>query len=180
MIYTRTLSLTATRAEQHEAAHELLRAALSASGAEYDLIYGAYGKPMLASGAVQFSLSHCRGLAVCAVEARPCGVDCEPAERQVSLKAAKRFCTPEELELAGENQALLLQLWTLKEAYCKMTGRGLLDLKQAVFVKHGAPALPQGCKAHVERQGSFWIALAVETPAGEEQNGHDRIFYADF
>ncbi len=98
--------------------------------------YNSYGKPTLKTPAeppLEFSVSHTRGLVVCAVAAcGALGVDVECA-RTVSnpLEFARRFFAPAEAaELASlpaaRRKAAFLEFWTLREAFVKARGVGLM------------------------------------------------------
>lgn len=100
---------------------------------------------------IHFNLSHSGHYVVCAVGNRPVGIDIE-GERKIKLSTAKRFFSPAEFQwvCTGMNQmqqeknidflqeaALserlmtkdmeerFLRIWTMKEAYSKVTGIGI-------------------------------------------------------
>lgn len=95
----------------------------------------ARGKPRLVRGAgmpdLRFSLSHTRGMVVCAVAAgMEVGVDVEYQGRQVDPGLAAHFFGAADLAWLDtrpetDRQADFLALWTLKEAYLKGVGAGL-------------------------------------------------------
>jgi 4'-phosphopantetheinyl transferase len=81
---------------------------------------------------IDVSLSHTGDLLLCGVASlRVIGVDAEPVGRRLSGRDVEPLmCTDSErLRLAAtppeERNALLLNLWTLKEAYSKALGQGL-------------------------------------------------------
>jgi len=86
-----------------------------------------YGKPFLSDFTDKyFSLSHSEGYAAIAVADAPVGVDVERLSRIRRIRGFERFaarvCAP------GERCGSLfelLELWTRKEAYMKLDGRGL-------------------------------------------------------
>lgn len=87
-----------------------------------------WGKPYLASRAVEFSLTHASYYAACALDASPVGVDLEAP--RIPMAVAKRCFHPAELAFLDslpepEQTDALLRLWTIKEAYTKQLGRGL-------------------------------------------------------
>ncbi len=114
-----------SRRDLSAAARELLAYVL-ALDAPPMLAYGAHGKPELAGGGPQISLSHTRGAVACAVSDAPVGVDVEPLGRQIRDwgRLAERFYAPEEQSYAGSPERFL-EVWTRKEAYLKRDGRGL-------------------------------------------------------
>lgn len=119
-------------AAEHAAAMGLLEKAVKE---EYgldrlpEIETGEHGKPYFVSSGIKFSLSHCKGAAVCAVYKNETGIDCEGCGR-TNFKAAKRFFTANEfaaLEKAEEKERsrVLAEIWTAKEAYGKALGTGL-------------------------------------------------------
>ena len=87
-----------------------------------------WGKPYLASHAVEFSLTHASYYAACALDASSVGVDLEAP--RITLTVAKRYFHPQELAFLEtlsepEQPDALLRLWTIKEAYTKQLGSGL-------------------------------------------------------
>lgn len=121
-------------------AHDLLRRALSryhavAPGA-WTFEADALGKPRVCAPDVDpplaFSLSHTRGLVACAIgRAAAIGVDVERTDRKVSRADLGRAVFSDDEAAAierlapGDRPARLFELWTLKEAFVKATGRGL-------------------------------------------------------
>ena len=119
----------------------LLRTALArytgAHPKSIEFAYNHHGKPALRSPSemrLEFSLSHTRGLVVCAVAlACPVGVDVEDRRRPhtiAPLELARRYFAPAETavleRLPAERQlAAFLDFWTLKEAFVKACGTGL-------------------------------------------------------
>ncbi|MGN0647300.1 MAG: 4'-phosphopantetheinyl transferase family protein [Oscillospiraceae bacterium] len=136
----------------HLAAVDLLSAALAADWhlPHCRMLRDEQGKPYLADVPLFVNISHCRGLAICAVATLPVGVDCE-SPRVVKETTVTRICS-------GAEQAFLAasvhkpydfsRLWTLKEAYGKCIGAGIrLPLAEIAFTIHGdtiAFCHPQG------------------------------------
>lgn len=98
--------------------------------AQLDIRRGEQGKPCSAAHPeIQFNLSHCGTAYACVVGTAPVGID---VERKFCPKDSliRKVCHPEEYRLLGqmEDRLRLRQfrfLWSLKEAYVKMDGRGL-------------------------------------------------------
>lgn len=123
---------------QYQAAHAVKRLMLTAAteGAvapeAWAFAGGAHGKPRVARGeGPHFNLSHCDGLVACAVSwPTEIGIDVENIDRQPALDLTKAYFAPTELawlqslDTAAQRQGFF-QLWTLKEAFIKATGRGL-------------------------------------------------------
>lgn len=137
-------------------AHALVRVALSrhapvAPGA-WTFGAGPHGAPFVAGpdGAgdprgLRFSLSHTRGCVLVAVtRGRAVGVDVEWTGRAPTPQVARRACAAEEQQLlaalpdAARHVAFLAR-WTVKEAYVKARGLGLLQPLHHVVVTSIAP-----------------------------------------
>lgn len=96
-----------------------------------DYLISPSGKPYFEDGSVHFSLSHCGGIAVCAVADSPCGVDLERVPEAAPLAVAKRFFTESEyysLRSSSDAAAEFCELWVKKEAALKAIGVGLKGL----------------------------------------------------
>lgn len=121
-------------AAEHAAAMKLLEKAVKE---EYgldrlpEIETGKHGNPYFVNNGIKFSISHCKGAAVCAVYENETGIDCEGCGR-TNFRAAKRFFTAEEfaaLEKTAEKERsrVLAEIWTAKEAYGKALGTGLFS-----------------------------------------------------
>ena len=94
---------------------------------------GAEGKPYLLDGAFRFSLSHSGEYVICAVSALEVGADIQEKKDSDYLKLSRRFFTRKEQDAFDsccseqEQRDLFYLLWTRKEAYGKLTGRGLKE-----------------------------------------------------
>jgi 4'-phosphopantetheinyl transferase len=146
MIYLRETGQKDNRA----AARGLLRHALREEHGvtdEPEFFYGPNGKPYLtAHPHIFFNLTHCRTGAACALSDRETGVDMQDI-RAFSDRAARRVCTPSELEqltAAPEPERLFCRLWAIKEAAVKLRGGSVLDgtvdtdaVKDGAFIYEG-------------------------------------------
>ena len=125
------------------ASQELRRYALSAAVAHtvspelWRFVYGYAGKPQVdrtqGLPAIHFSCSYRRDL-VCVATSTTCnlGVDVE----QYRGLSPELFLSPQEQAWLQEREdpSALIRFWTLKEAYAKMTGRGVqLDFCRIAF-----------------------------------------------
>lgn len=103
-------------------------------------------KPRLASNSYFFNISHAGNFAVCAFADCETGVDIEMYSRfcrdkEKNQKIAKRIMTKEEWDLWKDRESgqELLKIWTRKESYAKLTGKGLgcdfakTDTLQGIF-----------------------------------------------
>ena len=137
---------------------ELTGCCLKPEALEASLTFTPAGKPMLpAFPSVHFNITHCEGFAACAFGDFPLGLDAEQAGSYASVLEKKVLSEPE-IRLLKEKQDPALRrewfhrLWTLKEAYVKMTGTGLdTDLKAFSFSFDPADA---GCRWPVCSDGS--------------------------
>ena len=98
---------------------------------DYSIEAKANGKPVFSKHPeVHFNLSHAGSYVVCVVSRREIGVDVE-GNRSVRASIEKRFFSEEECRWVQEsdNEKLhterFFRLWTLKEAYSKLTGEGI-------------------------------------------------------
>ena len=119
----------ADRREGRRTAYALLERAYArhAGGLLPPILRTESGKPFFPEGAFHFSLSHTRTMAACAMSSRPVGVDAETI-RPVRPGVAERSLTAAELawlQAADDRDLGFLTLWTMKEAWVKLTGRGL-------------------------------------------------------
>ncbi len=91
---------------------------------------GEHGKPFgSAHPEIQFNISHCETACACVVGRVPAGVD---VERKFRCRDGllKKACHPEEYELLAQMEEADRErqfrfLWSLKESFVKMDGRGL-------------------------------------------------------
>ncbi len=76
-----------------------------------------------------FNLSHSGDYAICAVSSSPVGCDIEKVKEAPFRVAQKHFCKCEVEYLnsieKGEKDEQFFRLWTIKESYTKMMGKGL-------------------------------------------------------
>jgi len=107
-------------AELYIGAHVLLRYAIGARP-----IHWREGeKPVVADASLHFSLSHCRGMALCAVSrGGAVGVDVEFFDPALAERAVAEevFCR-EELVWVGDSPERFFRMWTVKEAIFKAAG----------------------------------------------------------
>ncbi len=99
----------------------------------------AHGRPYSsAQPELQFNLSHCDEACACIVSDQPAGID---VERRFPYRARleQNICHEEELELlrcltVQQREQWLWYLWSLKESFVKLDGRGLgYGMKNANF-----------------------------------------------
>ncbi len=165
----------------------LVRSALAAVGGGGDPARPCFttdpgGRPRLAAGAapggareaLDFSVAHTRGLAVCAVaRGGRVGVDAEPrARRTEPLAIARRFFSRADaaaVEAAGtpaERTERFLERWTLREAYTKVLGTPLLELdrESVAFELDARGGARLVASVSAVASGGWWFWLLRPTP----------------
>jgi 4'-phosphopantetheinyl transferase len=106
-----------------------LKALRSAGGEEpVRFIRTEYGKPIVENHPeLHLSLSHSGSLIVCACSSDPVGVDVEEI-RPLQLTDFDAWLTPEETQAirsAKDPQTEFYRVWTRRESFCKLDGRGI-------------------------------------------------------
>jgi 4'-phosphopantetheinyl transferase len=133
-----------------------------------------YGKPQVAPGQpeVQFCISHIDTMSVIAVSRdAPVGVDIETVASPGSDKLVESFCS------ARERQALarldepararaFAWLWTLKEAYAKLTGTGLAADFRFLEFGTGPELHTAGYQTQHVPGGASFQSWLTEAPGG--------------
>ncbi|MBK9180801.1 MAG: 4'-phosphopantetheinyl transferase superfamily protein [Acidimicrobiales bacterium] len=121
---------------------EVLSVELGCAPDAVDLRVEPGGRPYVPGGP-WFSLGHCDDVAAVAVARRPVGIDVEVvAADRWDRAAAALVLSAEELAVvhraaAGERDATFFACWTRKEAWAKLTGRGLTDDLPALTLLDG-------------------------------------------
>lgn len=90
--------------------------------------YGPNGKPVLRElPGVHFNLSHCRVAVACAMSDEEVGIDIETLGRYKPTLAQHTMNADELQEIADADNPdiAFTRLWTMKEAYAKLTGEGI-------------------------------------------------------
>ena len=101
---------------------------------DHNIEYAGNGKPVYSGLEIHFNLSHAGTCVVCAVSDRPVGIDIE-RPRKNAIKVAERFFTQAECDWIG-----FARIWTLKEAYAKLTGDGIAGTVSKVEFRHETAA----------------------------------------
>lgn len=160
----------------------LLQTALERAGipaGEQEFCENQWGKPYLKDHRhIHFSVSHSGVWAVCAVSDENVGVDVELP--RCNMNVAKRCFRPEEIEgleaLDRYHQSdALNRLWTAKEAFLKMLGKGLTLPPDSFTVHLGDTATLQQdytdlpYNLHEYRRGLYRICLCCTGPRPEPE-----------
>lgn len=117
-----------------------LRSGLSSS--EIDIIKSEKGKPYLKNiSNLFFNISHSGNWVVVAISDKEIGIDVEKIKR-INIRIAERFFSNSENEFlkglkGAEKDKCFFDLWTLKESYLKLLGKGLTkSLSSFSILKH--------------------------------------------
>lgn len=90
-----------------------------------EIVISTGGKPDWRDSPWHFSLCHTRGAVLCAISDAPVGLDAERI-RPVRAEVVSRVLAPQELRQYDGSAETFLRFWTLKEAYAKYTGEGII------------------------------------------------------
>lgn len=107
------------------------------------------GKPCIINADVHFSITHSGTLAMCAVADCPVGIDAEEIT-SFNPNICKRFFSKAEREqiFASSDEDIIkdtfFRIWTIKESYVKMTGRGLGAFSEFEVRLSPAPCIKGG------------------------------------
>ena len=129
----------------------------------------ASGKPYFDGSSYELSITHTGGAALCAIADAPVGLDAE-APRPVRPRLMERCLAPEELAVcraAPDAAAVFLRFWTLKEAYGKYTGRGVIGFpNQWRFTLDGPAAYLAGSDLWFQTltAGALTISVCCAAP----------------
>ena len=95
--------------------------------------YNKYGKPFINN--INFNISHSHDYVIVATSNKNIGIDIEMI-RDYNPTSMNLFCTDNEIKYINNNQNKKLAYWkiyTLKEAYFKMLGTNLSNMKNVEF-----------------------------------------------
>lgn len=129
---------------EHDKAHELLGQVLKDFYGEdmstLNMQKEAHGKPHFVDSDICFNISHCRGMAACALSKQwKLGIDVENV-RPFKENVAKRVMSDRELKelsKASEPELCFFRAWTYKESVVKLSGNGIReDLTQIDSVEN--------------------------------------------
>lgn len=101
------------------------------------IIVNKNNKPAFENGEIEFNISHSKNYVVAAVSKYPIGIDTEDIKRKTEFSMAERrivntqFAPKEQeyiLNSSSEKRMLwkFFRVWTIKEAYLKMEGTGIV------------------------------------------------------
>lgn len=110
--------------EGESLAREMMARVLGKSPDSLDIRRHQNGKPYLVGNALYFSISHSGPFVMCALHTAPVGADIEMSGAYRE-RIAKRICSPAEYAYIQGDATRFLQVWTRKEAFVKLSGKGI-------------------------------------------------------
>ncbi|MBQ8980828.1 MAG: 4'-phosphopantetheinyl transferase superfamily protein [Eubacterium sp.] len=133
-----------------------------------------FGKPYIENCAVRFNLSHSGSIAMIAISDTEVGCDVQKTE-EAPLKVAQRYFCESEQNLINESNdkaKMFFRLWTLKESYIKMLGKGLSEPLDSFAVRFddNLPRINNCCTvAEFELAPAYCAAVCVQGSADIKQ-----------
>lgn len=106
--------------------------------------YGQGGKPYFENYPYYFNLSHSGNYVACALSEREVGIDLQEHRGAAIERVAKRYFSPAEVSAlmqARDRAALFFRLWARKEAYGKLSGKGIMEVVGRDLWNGGAEAV---------------------------------------
>lgn len=154
--------------------HQLLRDAAAAYCTEHSLPLPALdfarsegGKPFfLYAPHLHFSISHSGGFWICAFSDSPIGIDLQQIKAIRATGIARRFFHPEEIAYLDAHPDAFFALWTAKESYVKLTGRGVAaEFPHISVICHGefTPPSPARTLLHIPFHEGYALCLCGDT-----------------
>ena len=134
---------------------------LNVDPAEIQFAYNAHGKPELKDQFLHFNVSHTASSFLIGIANEPIGIDLEAIPDQIDSATANFVLNEQEKGYCkdGKNLQAFAEIWTLKEAFLKATGLGLVDDLPSINV---APFSEKNTIAN-----SGWNSISFACP-GEE------------
>ena len=137
MIYLEELKEKISQKEQSFIGRKLLLRGLQI---EYglselpEISFAEFGKPYFKTfPGIHFNISHCEKAVACIISEHPVGIDIEvinPFDKDLAEFISNK-CELGAILSHAEPSLLFTILWTKKESYCKLTGKGL-DTRKAI------------------------------------------------
>jgi 4'-phosphopantetheinyl transferase len=161
----RTPQLQKNYSRCRSALRQILSLYTNQEAAALNFRYGKFGKPELLEQPPHFNVSHSGDHALIAISRQLVGVDLEfTGKTNTDLAGLIDFvCHPMEIVALArlpeaEKSAMFYQLWTQKEAYCKILGVGLQQsLKALHFDATANPSVFQVCVEDNHQSAPFFV-----------------------
>lgn len=124
------------------------------------------GKPFIPNSPLHFSISHTKNAFVLGFSIQQeIGVDMEinVPKKELDLLADYAFSPDERLVLGtSSDECTFLKIWTLKEAYLKATGIGLIDALPTLHVVTGPPfAITDPLYCSMQLEGPIGESISI-------------------
>ncbi len=103
--------------------HTVGRKLLAEMAGQIEVMLTETGKPYFADCPLHFSISHTKNHVFVCVSEKNVGIDAEEKDRKIRPAALAMLSEKERIRVKSD--ADFLRLWVLKEAYAKLTGRGI-------------------------------------------------------
>ncbi len=155
----------------HAMLREVLALRLDINPKKLHYVYNRYGKPALIGDPIYFNLSHSGDMALLGIcKTAPVGVDIEKHKTIIDFaQISERFFSSSEAAALmrvedSERLAVFFRLWTRKEAYLKMIGRGVsfgLDKFTVSIKEAGMDCLQATVSAEFAAQTCYLGSLTV-------------------
>ena len=101
-----------------------------------DFYLNDYNKPYIKNKTIFYNISHSSLYVICGISKKEIGIDIEKI-RQIDLRTINQFATQNEKKYILSNdkdiEKRLFEIYTLKEAYFKMLGTNLSNIKKIEF-----------------------------------------------
>ncbi|MBE7092642.1 MAG: 4'-phosphopantetheinyl transferase superfamily protein [Clostridiales bacterium] len=104
-------------------------------GTDYEILYAPSGKPYIEGNQLFVSISHSKDFFLVGTNKLPVGVDIEVV-RHFDNRLINRYFTSSEIAYIDSDEKFF-KIWTVKEAFLKLTGEGLKGIKKLNTVTNG-------------------------------------------
>lgn len=117
---------------------------LNIDAAEIQFAYNAHGKPELKDQFLHFNVSHTASSFLIGIAQEPIGLDLEVIPDQIDSATTDFVLNEHEKRYSkdGKNLQAFAEIWTLKEAFLKATGLGLVDDLPSIDVAPFSEKIP--------------------------------------
>lgn len=107
---------------------------------------------------VHLSVSHSKNIFVCIIAENPVGIDVQHRTRASADKIAARYFTGEEKKYMDEHgEKGFFTLWARKEAYSKLTGKGLEEIMAGASVLNRKDV----CFTDLQLEDGVWCSYCM-------------------
>lgn len=123
---------------EEEARNFLFNTVNSLNDYSNDVVYNDHKKPDYIDERYHFNISHSKGLVLMGVSDTIIGVDCEliKANKNIDKLSTKIFNDNDFNYFINDDVTTLYSIWTIKEAYLKAVGIGLVSNIKEIFIDY--------------------------------------------